>query len=423
LIVLRRVSVFLLTSVLSLGQYVVSEEVSDIDRLYLELKKVQSLQKELDERTRRIETELQSMRGGRADRDNSDLSSVATGKESSEQPKLSYSGDLRLRFESNFGGDAASRNREVIRTRLRALYDLDDRFGIGAELVTGDRDDPNTADVTLSQFADDIDVGLSQLYVKGEFGRVSVWGGKFPNPFTKTDLVWDGDVNPQGFSAAWTPVSSSAFSIEGRAAYVTIDENSIGHNSTMNGVQINLNSAAWESWKTQLAVAFYDYDIQFTDGANEGDFRSNLRAESGDYLSDFNLIDVVAGLSYFGVSDKWPISIKSNLVKNSGAATSADSGYSLRVSAGDSNKAGGIRLLYGYAQIESDGVFAAFSNDNMALATNYKAHELGVDFTLSDAVKLNLTWYRYKTLDNNIIQQPTIDDWTNRVRLNSVFYY
>jgi hypothetical protein len=72
-------------------------------------------------------------------------------------------GDFRLRYESNYD-DAGSRDwdRGVLRARLRAGYTVNDRLTLAGQVVTGDPDDPNSADVTLSNFNDDFDVSIDQ---------------------------------------------------------------------------------------------------------------------------------------------------------------------------------------------------------------------------------------------------------------------
>lgn len=41
-------------------------------------------------------------------------------------------------------------------------------------------------------------------------------------------------------------------------------------------------------------------------------------------------------------------------------------------------------------------MFAAFSQDNTGLATNYLQHMLSVDFLPAERLILNATWYRYR---------------------------
>src|SRR3546814_18442064 len=85
-----------------------------------------------------------------------------------------------------------------VRCRLGATWAASDRITVGARLATGDADNPNSSDVQLSDWLDDLDVSLDMAYLRYDFDRLSLYGGKMPQPFARTDLVWDGDVNPAG---------------------------------------------------------------------------------------------------------------------------------------------------------------------------------------------------------------------------------
>ncbi len=333
--------------------------------------------------------------------------------------RLNMSGDLRLRYEGNFSDTATSRNRGVIRARLRADYQLNDWLKIGGRIGTGNPDDPNSDDVTLSAFADDLSVSLDQAYAAFSLGGAVVHGGKFPLPFKRTDLVWDGDVNPQGASVNYTS-DLGGTKIDLAGLYFTIDEDVAGPDSDMLGAQIGLRTNAGGDFTLNGAVAYFDYSLSSLGGADAGDFRSNLLAMDGSYLSDFNLLNVNGGVIYSGFGARWPVSLSGDFVKNYGSATSEDTGYAVNVSAGRAKQQHDWRLGYGYMQSEVDAVFAAFSHDNLGLATNYKLHALTADYVLDDHLSLNATYYRYRPLHD--IDASTIQstEWLNRLRLNAV---
>ena len=53
-----------------------------------------------------------------------------------------------------------------------------------------------------------------------------------PQPFVRTELVWDGDVSPQGVSAAYTfPIGDSGAKLKANALYFLVDESVAGPNS------------------------------------------------------------------------------------------------------------------------------------------------------------------------------------------------
>ena len=128
-----------------------------------------------------------------------------------QRPQLS--GDIHLRYESNFGDqDARDRDRFV----LRGIYAISDAFSVGAQLTTGDPDDPNSSDVTLSNFNDDLAISLGQIWLRAKFGTAQLTGGKVPLPFKRADMVWDGDVHPEGLPATFSSDIASAVFIHDR---------------------------------------------------------------------------------------------------------------------------------------------------------------------------------------------------------------
>jgi hypothetical protein len=342
---------------------------------------------------------------------------VAVAQAPAAQPRLAVSGDFRLRYESNFGdADGTEWDRGVLRARLGATYVVSDRLTVGARLATGDPDDPNSSDVTLSNFADDFQVSLDQAYARYQAGDASVWGGKFALPFIRTDLVWDADVNPQGVGATYA-MPAGAGTLKMAGLYFLVDQSVGGADSSMWGGQLGFEMPIGERLRFDVAGALYDYTLPGVAGADFGDFRSNLIGPDGKYLSDFNLFDVIAGVSY-QASDRWPLRLVGEYVKNEGARTPGDTGYSVEVTVGRTLARGDWRFGYGYSVAEVDAVLAAFSQDNTTIGTNYRQHALTVDYSLTDRILLDATYYRYRPYDAaySLINDP--DDWLDRFRLN-----
>lgn len=331
---------------------------------------------------------------------------------SSAPSRLSLSGDMRVRYESNFGiAGARDRDRGVLRARLRAAYAVNDWLTVGGQLATGDPDDPNSTDMTLSNFDDDLQVSLDQAYIRLTPGDLQVHLGKIPQPFVRTELVWDGDVSPQGASAAYS-ADLGGVKVKASGLYFLVDESVAGPDSRMIGGQLSVQTPS-APIQAELAVGYYDYSLRSLAGGDAGDFRSNLFA-GGRYLSDFNLLDVIAALTWNGLGEKWPVRIVGDYVHNYGAATDADTGFGVDLLVGRASKPGDWRFSYGYAEAETDAVLAAFSQDNTNIGTNYMQHTLAIDFVPKHNLVLNATYYHYRQKDGVI--GPV--DWQNRLRLN-----
>lgn len=329
-------------------------------------------------------------------------------------PGLDVSGDLRVRQEWNFGG-ARDRSRSVLRARLRASYAVNDRLAIGAELATGDPDDPNSTDVTLGNFLDDLNVSLDQAWIRYTAGGITVQAGKFPQIFQRTDMVWDGDVLPEGLGASYALDLGNGARLDARALWFVIDEAPTARDSDMLGGQVNAAAPLGSDLRLALAGSYYHYRLGSIAGADAGDFRGNLLS-GGRYLSDFHLVEGLGTLTYAGLSPRWPLALTADYVRNLGAAVPGDTGFSFELAAGRTAQRGDWRAAYTYSEVQVDAVFAAFSHDNLDLSTNYKLHGLGLGYVPANNLLIDLAWYHYRPLDARYTAAPI--DWLDRVRLN-----
>ncbi|HEU0066413.1 MAG TPA: hypothetical protein VFQ57_04140, partial [Sphingomonas sp.] len=96
----------------------------------------------------------------------------------------------------------------------------------------------------------------------------------------------------------------------------------------------------------------------------------------------------------------------------------ADTGYSGAISVGRAARRGDWRFGYTHMSVETDAVFAAFSHDNLNLATNYLLHGLSGDYVVFDKIILNATYYHYRVKDPAGPGGGIPGDWRDRLRLN-----
>ena len=402
-----------------------AQSAEDNDIIRKELAKLKAQQAATAARITRLETKLDAM-------DHTTLSNlkavvpfapstpqvITTLAQTSITGQPELSGDLRLRYESNFSdSDGRNRDRVVLRARLRGTYEIFGALSVGAQFTTGDPDDPNSSDVTLSNFNDDLAVSLDQIWLRAKIGKSQLTGGKVPLPFKRTDMVWDGDVHPEGLSATYGSHITRAVSVRAAGLYFFIDENIGGADSRMIGGQLGITAKIDPMLSVDASAGYYDYRLKSVLGGDVGDFRSN-RFANGRYLSDFDLVDLIGSATWAGLGTRWPVSLTANYVNNVGATTSANDGISLNLAAGRLSQRGDWRIGYGFAQTGVDAVFAAFSEDNTALGSNYIQHNLSIDYVLRPHLTVNGTFYRYrlKSAFDAVANDPT--EWLNRLRIN-----
>lgn len=139
---------------------------------------------------------------------------------------ISLYGEVRLRYFTNIGEAAArdtedwgQRERLRYRFRLGADIKLVENWWVGIQFETGNV--ARSANVTLGEnpifakstppvlrkdgtVASNINYGdtvfLGRVFLKYSNDWLTVQGGKIPNPFVTSRMVWDPDLSPEGFS-------------------------------------------------------------------------------------------------------------------------------------------------------------------------------------------------------------------------------
>lgn len=403
-----------------------------LEQLRQELQALKAEQAERDRAIRRIEEALDRLQGdvaphGELEPEPAPAQAATTpaaaptlaSATADTAPRLKISGDARVRAQGDWSDDDGKNRLSMqFRGRLGATWAATDRLTVGARLATGDADDPNSVDVQLSNWLDDLDISLDQAYLRYDIGHAELYAGKMPQPFKRTELVWDGDVNPQGLAIRHGLPLAGGGTLRSNALYFVVDESAGGPDSEMAGLQLGYDSPRGGDWRFDAALAYYHYDLGSLAGADAGDFRSNLRGADGRYLSDFHLANALLGVDYHGFGERWPLRLVADYVKNLGAWNDADSGYGVDLILGKAAQPGDWRFTYGYAMTQADAVLAAFSQDSIGIGTNYRLHALSADFVPWPKTTLSAVWYHYRPYEAAWAGANAPRDWLDRLRLS-----
>lgn len=142
-------------------------------------------------------------------------------------------GDVRLRHQYQTTRDqetstttpaTTNRTRERFRFRLNGDFQMQKGWSAGFALETAPAAD--SGNQTFENGGDDYGISLARAYVGWQpRNDLKFVAGKIRNPFYTTDLVWDGDINPQGVSEFYTLSLGGKDSLEFRALQSIMDDN------------------------------------------------------------------------------------------------------------------------------------------------------------------------------------------------------
>ena len=346
------------------------------------------------------------------------LALAAKGAPAQTHSPLRFTGDFRVRYENTSQANGAlSSSKEVVRLRAGIAYALREDVAVRARLATGSGNDPNSTDVTLSQFVNDLEMSLDIAAIEVNRRRWGAVGGKFNNPFfAPTELVWDGDVNPQGVGGRLIAGSPARVTGTLTGLYFIVDQQTGGLGSDMGGAQLTLRATPDSAWRVAAAAAYYDYRVRSLLNADAGDTRTNRLAPGGGrYLSDFDLLNATLTVEHLGLGERWPLRVVGDYVHNGGAAD-LNTGWQADLYVGRAQRPRDWRWRYGYAVVETDAVLAAFSHDNTTIGTNTETHTLAFDAIPLSGLLLNATWYLYRP---HGVAPGAPRERQHRVRLNA----
>lgn len=135
---------------------------------------------------------------------------------------LTFSGDLRMRYESFYGllnssandsnpailgNPLTTRQRFRVRARLAIRGQISKEFDWGLRLATGSFADSVSTNQTLTDFYNRKPFGLDQAFITWAPSSVPglrLQAGKFDVPWARTELTIDNDLQPEGFNETYS---------------------------------------------------------------------------------------------------------------------------------------------------------------------------------------------------------------------------
>lgn len=306
--------------------------------------------------------------------------------------KVQLKGDLRLRYEhddssarENAQGHNINRDRGRLRYRLGVITTPTDALEVGAGIASGS-DDPRSTNQTFGDDFSSKGIRLDYAYAAYQVtDSLRAIGGKFETGdylWAPTDLLWDGDVNPEGISAHYEFEESRGSTFVNSGLWVLQEFSGNSSDPYLYYVQAGQHIEAGNLFAA-LAGTYYGYE----NTAQPGTFDPAYSAGTNT-TDQFSVVDINGQL---GTGfPRGQASLIGEYVRNMNSDVPEDSGYAFGGRVGVDEWS----LKYLYGDLDANAVPDVFpDSDRQGGATDMKGHEVAVSYALNDAVELGLDYY------------------------------
>lgn len=323
--------------------------------------------------------------------------------------------------------DTSDRARLRYRARLGFTAKIDDHFTAAIRLAAGNLTEPTSTDQTYGDFFNRDGVGIDRAYLQWKPTKdIAVTAGRMPNPFYTTNLLWDGDVNPEGVAASIRrPLGTGYVFATGAVFY--LDENSddtadrfvYAAQAGVAGVPLSNNT------HLRLAATYYDWShyrgIVGQSGTTStvlgmGNSLVDLDTQASRILpgiaSAFRIAEVLGSVSQ-RLGDRYAISGAFDYAVNLAydedklralpllTEPNGNTAWLAAVTVGDANVSewGQWQVTASYRRLETDSVIAAFTEgDFNPGGTNRVVQSLEGLIGLDHNAWLQLSYFRNRFL-------------------------
>lgn len=313
-----------------------------------------------------------------------------TAAETKASETLTIKGDFRYRHELiDQETQESVRNRQRIRARLEISSQITETWTASLRLASGS-DDPVSTNQTLTGGFSTKPFALDLAFFEWSPNqKIALAGGKMNLPFAqpgKTELLWDGDLNPEGLSLALCSNLGKSTRLSLTSAMFWVEERKADDDALLYGAQGLVKQSLSEKSAIWAGVGFYAVTAAgYAPFFDSEDAFGNSTDAAGAYLNDFNELELSAEWST--KVKGLPFSILGDYVTNT-AADENHVGWLVGFSLGKAKEAGSASVSYNYRSLEKDAVIGVFTDsDFIGGGTDGKGHELEIGYMLNKKVK------------------------------------
>jgi len=337
----------------------------------------------------------------------------------------------------NINNTLEDRNRTRLRARLGVTARVTQDLNAGLRLTTGSSSDPVSTNQTLGNYGNKYNFALDRAFVRWRSQETLPWltatGGRMPNPFFSSDLIWDDDLAFDGVALQFEDpaASTKVWRPFGTVGYFPLQdiERSASNRAKSRwllGAQAGVEWVPSNDLRAKAGLALYDFrnmagvangfnstanDATQANNRQKGNTLFNLSnptVNGGPFglAKDFRVLNLSGAVDY-NLWNPVHLIVSGDYVRNIGfdAARSQartgstydaeDSGYMVRVAVGMPNMLlkGDWQLSLAYRYLEADAVVDAFTDSDFHLGgTNNKGFIVGAQYGLSRNTWLSARW-------------------------------
>ena len=318
------------------------------------------------------------------------LALPASADDGSWVDRVDFKGDIRLRYERIDEEFDEERNRMRFRTRFGFTVAVEDNLKVVLQMATGG-DNPVSTNQTLDDGFTRKDLRLDLAYVDWKVNdSLTINAGKFKNPLFRAGsapLIWDGDLNPEGFAAKYK--SGNLFAT---AAAIIVEERGDSDDSMLYAGQVGATFAINDAAKLTAGVGYFT----FTETAGNSPFfngrpQGNSVDVDGNYIYDYKNAEAFAEFAT-KVND-WPLKIFAQYTQNTDVSEE-DTALAFGARLGSAKDKGQTEYAWVYQDLEADAVIGTFSDSDFGGGgTDSDGHIFRVKHGLSKKLSLAATFF------------------------------
>jgi len=333
--------------------------------------------------------------------------------------KTQFKGDVRVRQETiNIDGQSNSqdKDRQRIRARLGAYTEINPQVSTGIRIATGGSSDARSTNQDLDGYFVKKDLWLDLGYIDyapTAVKNLHVIGGKMNQPWVSMgDVIWDGDINPEGLASTYSIPLGGKSELFGSAGYYTLKDNIDGegtqfrHDLSMTAGQLGAKFAPTDNLKVTVGGSVYAFD-------NDKDSAA-LRV-NGNTTNQFRLYEGFGQIDISGLG--LPLALYGQYVVNNDSTDDQDTAWL----AGVKTKVFGFGLDYNYRDTQRNAVVGAFTDSDFANGTTgSRGHKIKVGYEIDKNFSVGATYFLTKA-DYAVASQRDADANTLQLDVEAKF--